>query len=184
MGEIKTGRPTKTPDGLDFPYSHFGDPAEREKLLRDIADRLDLAPQVVLNMGSGYDITPSDAFPDARVVHVDLEPPAYIEGAVNIVEFLKAHGFEAYDSRQLPEDFQADLGIDILGPGIEGRLIKLGGVVISTAHDVPEGMKLIALVDDNEPRIVVTDPGEMDILWQARQSPMVHLVVTRRVNST
>jgi hypothetical protein len=132
-------RPKETPEGYPFPHSHYGDATLRTQLLRDIKHELFLTPDVVVNMGSGYDITPSDAFPSARVIHVDSAPA--------IVEFLRRSGFEAYHPDQVPEELTADLIIDILGPGQGDVPLGPRGVLLTTnTLHIPEGMTVKGVV--------------------------------------
>lgn len=174
----KPERPSQTPDGLSFPFSHFGDTDKRTRLLQDIACAIKLDPKLVINMGSGYDITPSDAFPDARVIHVDIDPPEYMQDdTVNIVNFLQESGFEAYTPSDLPAELQADLAISILAPRVDDELIAPGGVLLETIDDryVPEGMQITGLVEyvDEEPKII-SNPIDMQELWSSDRE--IHLV--------
>ncbi len=131
-------RPKQTPSGEPFPYTSFEDAETRTARLRDIKHKMSLHPDTVVNMGSGYDVTPSDAFPDARVVHVDIEP--------EIVEFLRRAGFEAYQPDELPEDLAADLIIDVLGPGQGAVPLAPRGMMLTTQKHVPEGMTVTGVV--------------------------------------
>lgn len=167
MANPNSERPTHTPDGFEFPYSHFGDPEQRTKLLRDIGSIIGIRPQTVLNMGCGYDITPSDVFPNARVIHVDLEE--------SIVSFLNKHGFESYEPSGIPENFRADLAISILGPRVEDHLIASSGVLLTTATScIPDGMDIRGLVyfDGEEPRIMGDLKGT-SALWGSNRE--IHL---------
>lgn len=170
-----TQRPTRTPEGLPFPYSHFGDTAQRTTLLKEIDRGLLIEPDTVVNMGSGYDITPSDAFPESRVIHVDIEE--------QIVGFLQENGFEAYRPEDLPDDISADLAISILAPGPKPELIALGGVLLQTVghRHIPEGMALRGLVEysGEEPK-VVGDLAGIEELWASDRD--IHLAAFTRVN--
>lgn len=167
----KSERPAITPDGFEFPYSHFGDPEKRTRILSDIGQRLDLNPQLVFNVGSGYDITPSDAFPNARVIHIDIVPM--------VVGFLRSTGFEAYEPKDVPGRLVPDLIIDILGPGSEGIPQSSQTVIITTSRTIHQGDDIMALVDDGDSPNVITDYDEMSALWQRGNGEHVHLLVKR-----
>jgi|GEM_PF-3702326 hypothetical protein len=145
-------RPTRTPEGLQFPYSHFGNTAARTSLLQAVKRGLNVHPDVVVNMGSGYDVTPSDAFPEARVVHVDMVP--------DIVRFLRRGGFEAYEPEQVPADLTSDLTVDVLGPGLGAVPLAPKGVFLTTGSHIPEGVTTRGLVPSTRHAILepVFDP--------------------------
>lgn len=168
-------RPDQTPEGYPFPYSHFGDTDRRTDLLKDIDRELLIDPDTVLNIGSGYDITPSDAFPEPRVIHVDIEE--------RIVGFLQENGFEAYRPEDLPDDISADLAISILAPSPKPELIAIGGVLLQTLgrRHIPEGMALRGLVEHSgeEPK-VVGDLAGIEELWASDRD--IHLAAFTRVN--
>ncbi len=180
--DAKLNRATRAPDGGIFPRSHFGPIDERVALLRAIADTLQLDTQTVLNMGAGYDMSPSIAFPDSRVVHVDLSPNEDNPYQEDVVGFLKGEGYEAYTPGDLPDDFRADLGLDMRGPGIEPRLIKLGGTIISTSTYIPDHNVVIGLVDSGAKRRIVTDRDEIAEMRDDEEP--VHLVISRNLPET
>jgi hypothetical protein len=148
-------RPKETPRGDPFPYTSIEDAQKRTDRLREIKGKLSLHPDVVVNMGSGYDVTPSDAFPDARVVHVDIDQ--------GTVEFLRRAGFEAYQPHQVPKDLAADLIIDVFGPGQGNVPLAPGGSFLTTQDYVPEHMKVTCIVPSTRFEILpaVTDPAIM-----------------------
>lgn len=169
-------RPAQTPDGFPFPYSHFGDTGKRTALLKDIGAGLLIEPKTVINIGSGYDITPSDAFPDARVIHVDI--------AEEIVRFLRKSGFEAYEPEDIPDDVAADLAISILAPTPKPDLIAVGGVLLTTLgrhRQIPEGMAIRGLVEysGEEPQVVNGLVG-IEELWDSGKD--IHLAAFTKVN--
>ncbi|HET7827450.1 MAG TPA: hypothetical protein VFK97_01110 [Candidatus Saccharimonadales bacterium] len=166
-------RPRKTPDGLDFPYSHFGNPEARTQLLKDVAEALKLEPRVVVNVGSGYDITPSDAFPEARVIHTDIAP--------QVVKFLIEAGFEAYEPQAMPR-LEADLSMSILGGDAYSVPLSPSGFVLSTSMYLPEEMGVVGLVDTSEPPNIVTDVSAMEELWHRNEGRNVHLVASQKIN--
>jgi hypothetical protein len=163
-------RPKLTPEGTPFPYSHFGDPEARVGLLRDVNRSFSLHPDVVVNVGSGYDITPSDAFPNARVVHVDIQP--------DIVEFLRQSGFEAYQPDQFPNDLSADLIINILGPSGQGNvpLSPRGTLLTTESRYIPDDMVIKGLVPATRREILppVNDPDTIKQI--VKSGPDIHLV--------
>jgi hypothetical protein len=148
-------RPTRTPDGQPFPHTSIEDAETRTARLRDVRQKLSLNPAVVVNMGSGFDVTPSDAFPSARVVHVDIVP--------DIVAFLQQSGFEAYQPDQVPEDLAADLIIDVFGPGQGIVPLAPGGSLLTTQNHIPEGMTTTCIIPSTRFEILpaVTDPAAM-----------------------
>lgn len=173
--------PPQTPEGFEFPYSHFGDPDERIQLLKDINKRLNINPQTVLNMGSGYDVTPSYAFPDARVIHVDLAPYPATEETPGIVDFLKTAGFEAYTPDDLPDDFTANLVISILCPAYIEDKVSPGGIILKTTsgRDIPDEMKIEGLVEDIEGDFRIVDDAEaVQELWESNRE--IHLAAFKK----
>jgi len=50
--------------------------ADRVAQYRAVGDHFDLAPDVVYHPGSGHDVSPSAAFPESRVVYVDVDEAA------------------------------------------------------------------------------------------------------------
>lgn len=60
---------------------------ERVAQYRAVAERLGLSPDVVYHPGSGHDVSPSRAFPESRVVYVDVDVAAMTE--------LRRAGYEA-----------------------------------------------------------------------------------------
>ena len=50
--------------------------ADRVAQYRAVADRFDLSPDVVYHPGSGHDVSPSAAFPESRVIYVDVDEAA------------------------------------------------------------------------------------------------------------
>jgi hypothetical protein len=163
-------RPKFTPEGYQFPYSHFGETVTRTELLRDIKRDLSLSPEVVVNMGSGYDITPSDSFLSSRVIHVDIDS--------EIVEFLRRSGFEAYHPEDFPDDLYADLVISLSGPGLGNIPVSPRGVLLTDAINLePVGMKIKGLVPYTEEEIlpVVSDPIAIEELLSTGQA--LHLAV-------
>lgn len=54
---------------------------------RAVADRFDLAPSIVYHPGSGHDVSPSTAFPESRVIYVDVDVAA--------MDDLTSAGYEA-----------------------------------------------------------------------------------------
>ncbi|MFB6084858.1 MAG: hypothetical protein ABEJ94_11515 [Halorientalis sp.] len=49
---------------------------DRVAQYRAVADQFDLSPEVVYHPGSGHDVSPSAAFPESRVVYVDVDEAA------------------------------------------------------------------------------------------------------------
>lgn len=164
-------RPKNTPDGFDFPYSHFGDPEKRTHLLRNINEAMGINPQVVVNIGCGYDITPSDAFPNARVIHIDIVP--------QFVEFLRQSGFEAYLPDETPNLPPANLVINILGPGYSGIGMRDDAIILTTNRVLPQGSEVIGLVDTSDPPQIVTGNEAIRKLWDRNNGNDVHLVAMR-----
>lgn len=60
---------------------------ERVVQYRAVVDQFDLSPEVVYHPGSGHDVSLSWAFPESRVVHVDVDEAAMTD--------LKRAGYEA-----------------------------------------------------------------------------------------
>jgi len=50
--------------------------SDRVAQYRAVADHFDLAPSIVYHPGSGHDVSPSMAFPESRVVYVDVDVAA------------------------------------------------------------------------------------------------------------
>lgn len=176
-------RPEFTPDGLPFPYSLYGDTAIRTELIRRIGSVFLPDPRLVINMGSGYDITPSDAFPDARVIHVDLHTPEYVDEKYDIVNFLNNVGYEAYSLDELPRDLEFDVGISILAPAISPEKIAVGGILITTQTEFePEAMYVEGVVTymEEEEFIhnVISDTREVARIWD--QEEEIHLAIYRK----
>jgi hypothetical protein len=165
--------PETEPGGLPFPYSHFGDPQVRVNLLQSIARTLDLQPKLIINLGSGFDVTPDMAFPNAETVHVDDDS--------QIVRFLGRVGFTAYTTDELPTGLRPDLAMNILGGQLDGfahRDLQLtpGGSYITTeaeVRDLPDYMTVLALVDNDH--TIITDPVDVAELWGS-EAP-IHLGV-------
>jgi hypothetical protein len=165
--------PETTPDNLPFPYSHFGDPLKRVALLQRIGQVINLKPSTVVNLGAGYDITPSIAFPDARVIHTEIIPEA--------IRFLGRIGFEVYSPEDTP-DLKADLAISILGPNLHSLNNKLAdqAFYISTAASgryIPEDMAVIGLVNDELQ--MCTNIDEIENMWEGTAGLHLGVYATR-----
>jgi hypothetical protein len=63
---------------------------DRVTQYRAVADHFDLSPELVYHPGSGHDVSTSEAFPESRVVYVDVDKAA--------VDDLDRAGYEAVDA--------------------------------------------------------------------------------------
>jgi hypothetical protein len=99
---------------------------------RAIADRFDLAPDVVYHPGSGHDVSPSRAFTDSRVVYADVDAAAMAD--------LQRDGYDAHGADAA--DFELPGGADVvvfrnaglLEEGVVAATLRSGGWVVANDH--------------------------------------------------
>lgn len=105
---------------------------DRAAQYRTVAERFDLAPEVVYYPGSGHDVSPSEAFSESRVVYADVDAAAMHD--------LDQAGYEAVSADAAAHDLEtpADLilfrnaGV-IEEPIVEANL-RAGGWVLANDH--------------------------------------------------
>lgn len=129
-------------------------------------------PQVIYYPSCSTDLTPLAAFPNSRVIFVDIDQKA--------IDYLKAKGLEAEATSA--ETYIPNTKVDLLfllNPGIPptrtSRQVRLGGFVFCnnwhmTANQMYDNheFKLVAIAIDekNNPVKLITDQ-EADEAWQA-----------------
>lgn len=120
----------------------------------------------ILYPGCGEDTSPSDMYPAARVIYVDIDP--------NPVKKLRARGFEVYEADG--KSFRTETPVDLLfmrNPSVrpDGPLHSLsatGYVVCNDYHQTATRLKDIGLFEllartNNRGEIITT---ELDLYWQ------------------
>jgi hypothetical protein len=105
---------------------------DRVAQYRAIADRFDLAPDVVYHPGSGHDVSPSRAFTDSRVIYADVDAAAMAD--------LRRDGYDAHGADAA--DFELPGGADVvlfrnaglLEEGVVAATLRSGGWVVANDH--------------------------------------------------
>jgi hypothetical protein len=105
---------------------------DRVAQYRAIADRFDLAPDVVYHPGSGHDVSPSRAFTDSRVVYTDVDAAAMAD--------LRRDGYDAHGADAA--DFELPGGADVvvfrnaglLEEAVVAATLRSGGWVVANDH--------------------------------------------------
>ncbi|WP_459193222.1 hypothetical protein [Halosimplex sp. J119] len=105
---------------------------DRVAQYRAVADRFDRSPDVVYYPGSGHDVSPSAAFPDARVVYGDVDAAAMAD--------LDRAGYEAVGADAA--GYELDSGADVivfrnaglLEEPVVGANLRPGGLVLANDH--------------------------------------------------
>ncbi|MFB6202457.1 MAG: hypothetical protein ABEI98_10665 [Halorhabdus sp.] len=126
---------------------------DRVAQYRAVADRFDLAPEVVYHPGSGHDVSLSRAFPESRVVYVDVD--------VATMTDLDRAGYEAVDADatgyELTEgaDVIVFRNVGLFEEAIVETNLRPGGWVL--ANDHLESASHVARMDSLELVGIVPD---------------------------
>jgi len=105
---------------------------DRVAQYRAIADRFDLAPDVVYHPGSGHDVSSSRAFTDSRVIYADVDAAAMAD--------LRRDGYDAHGADAA--DFELPGGADVvvfrnaglLEEAVVAATLRSGGWVVANDH--------------------------------------------------
>ncbi len=126
---------------------------ERTAQYRAVAERFDLSPELVYHPGSGHDVSPSEAFPESRVVYVDVDAAAMddLNRAGHEAVAADAAGYEL----ETPADLLLFRNAGMIEEPIVEANLRLGGWVL--ANDHLESARHLARMDQLELVGVVPD---------------------------
>ncbi|WP_226023866.1 hypothetical protein [Halomicrobium salinisoli] len=105
---------------------------DRAAQYRAVAERFDRSPDVVYYPGSGHDVSPSEAFPESRVVYVDVDAAA--------MDDLKRAGYEAVGADAAAHDPETPADLLLFrNAGVTAELVvevalRPGGLVLANDH--------------------------------------------------
>lgn len=106
--------------------------ANRVAQYRAVAAHFDLSPDVVYHPGSGHDVSPSVAFPESRVVYVDVDEAA--------MDDLASAGYEAVGADATGHELAIDADViafrnaGIVEEAVVDANLRPGGWVLANDH--------------------------------------------------
>jgi len=135
---------------------------DRVAQYRAVDDQFDLSPDVVYHPGSGHDVSPSAAFPESRVVYVDVDEAAMDDLTDAGYEAVSADatGYELADSADVIVFRNAGL----VEEAVVAANLRRGGWVL--ANDHLESARHLAQLDSLDLVGVVADD------WSAESPPV------------
>ncbi len=151
--------------GIYEPYVH----KQSVEILRAFREAFQCNPEVVYYPGCSSDAAPSQAFPESRVIYVDLTE--------SDIRSLKAKGYEAYCANA--HEFVPDASPDVLillntgvNPEIASRSLEVGGYVLcNNYYDTADKMHELSLfhflgVIHSVGDLTWFDAESLDKFWQ------------------
>jgi hypothetical protein len=136
--------------------------ADRVAQYRAVADRFKISPDVVYHPGSGHDVSPSAAFPESRVVYVDVDEAA--------MDDLSRAGYEAVGADATGYELAAGADVvvfrnaGLVEEAVVDANLRSGGWVL--ANDHLESARHLARLDALELVGVVPDD------WTGKSPPV------------
>jgi hypothetical protein len=106
--------------------------ADRVAQYRAIDDHFDLSPDIVYHPGSGHDVSPSAAFPESQVVHVDIDEAA--------MDDLARAGYEAVGADATGHELAMDADVivfrnaGLVEEAVVDANLRPGGWVLANDH--------------------------------------------------
>ncbi|MFC7139806.1 hypothetical protein ACFQMA_08135 [Halosimplex aquaticum] len=137
--------------------------ADRVAQYRAVGDHFDLAPDVVYHPGSGHDVSPSAAFPESRVVYVDVDEAA--------MDDLARAGYEAVGADATGHELATGADVivfrnaGLVEEAVVDANLRPGGWVL--ANDHLESARHLARMDTLELIGVIPDD------WTGESPPVV-----------
>ncbi|CQH63857.1 uncharacterized protein HHUB_4207 (plasmid) [Halobacterium hubeiense] len=145
---------------------------DRVAQYRAVTDRFSISPDVVYHPGSGHDVSPSEAFPDSRVVYTDVDAAAMAE--------LRRASYDAHgaDAVGYELDERADLIVfrnaGLFEEAVVATNLRRGGWVVANDHlesarhvSRLDGVDLVAVVpaewDGASPRIDTVESRDSEV---------------------